>query len=150
MKLITSDGEVFEIDGKIAALSGLLVDFVNEDGSGDQDEPIPLANVTSDVMKKVIEWAEHHKDDPTQEENEEERRTDDISAWDANFMKVDQGMLFSLILAANYLKIDGLLKLACDTVANMIRGKTPNEIRQTFNIQSNSENSQEYPVRENI
>ena len=150
MKLITSDGEVFEIDGKTAALSGLLVDFVSEDEDGDQDEPIPLANVTSDVMKKVIEWAEHHKDDPNQEENEGERRTDNISAWDANFMKVDQGMMFSLILAANYLKIDGLLKLACDTVANMIRGKTPNEIRQTFNIQSNSENSQENPVRENI
>ena len=147
MKLITSDGEVFEIDGKIAALSGLLVDFVNEDEDGDKGEPIPLANVTSDVMKKVIEWAEHHKDDPTQEENEEERRTDDISAWDANFMKVDQGRMFELILAANYLKIDGLLELACDTVANMIKGKTPEEIRQTFKIKASSDNSQEQPVR---
>ena len=136
MKLITSDGEVFEIDGKIAALSGLLVDFVNEDEDGDKDEPIPLANVTSDVMKKVIEWAEHHKDDPTLDKNEEERRLDDISAWDANFMKVDQGMLFSLILAANYLKIDGLLDLGCKTVANMVKGKTPDEIRVLFKIRT--------------
>ena len=79
MKLISSDGEVFEIDGKIATLSGLLVDFVNEDEDGDKDEPIPLANVTSDVMKKVIEWAEHHKDDPTQDKKEEEQRLDDIT-----------------------------------------------------------------------
>ena len=137
MKLISSDGEVFEIDGKIATLSGLLVDFVNEDEDGDKDEPIPLANVTSDVMKKVIEWAEHHKDDPTQDKKEEEQRLDDIiSVWDANFMKVDQGMLFSLILAANYLKIDGLLDLGCKTVANMVKGKTPDEIRVLFKIRT--------------
>ena len=107
MKLITSDEEVFEIDAKIATLSGLLVDFLNEDGDDNNGEPIPLAKVTSDVMKKVIEWAEHHKDDPIQEKEEEERRTDDISSWDANFLKVDQSMVFSLIAAANYLKIDG-------------------------------------------
>ena len=137
MKLITSDGEVFEIDGKIATLSGLLVDFVNEDEDGDKDEPIPLAEVTSDVMKKVIEWAEHHKDDdPSQDEKEGEQITLDISSWDANFIKVDQGMLFSLILAANYLKIDGLLDLATSTVSNMIRGKSPEEIRQMFNIRA--------------
>ena len=137
MKLITSDGEVFEIDEKIATLSGLLVDFVNEDEDGDKDEPIPLANVTSDVMKKVIEWAEHHKDDdPSQDEKEGERRLDVISSWDKNFLKVDQGMLFSLILAANYLKIDGLLDLATSTVSNMIRGKSPEEIRQMFNIRA--------------
>ena len=136
MKLITSDGEVFEIDGKIATLSGLLVDFVNEDGIDDKDEPIPLAQVTSDVMKKVIEWAQHHKDDPTQDKKEGERLTHDISSWDANFIKVDQGMLFSLINAANYLKIDGLLDLGCKTVANMIKGKSPEEIRQMFNIRA--------------
>ena len=137
MQLITSDGVVFEIDGKIAALSGLLVDFVNEDEDDDKDEPIPLAEVTSDVMKKVIEWAEHHKeDDPRQDEKEEERRTDDISSWDKNFLKVDQGMLFSLILAANYLKIDGLLDLGCKTVANMVKGKTPDEIRVLFKIRT--------------
>ena len=60
MKLITSDKEVFEIDAKIASLSELLLDFLNEDGDDNNDEPIPLAEVTSDVMKKVIEWAEHH------------------------------------------------------------------------------------------
>jgi hypothetical protein len=30
---------------------------------GDSDEPIPLPNVTGKVLKKVVEYCEHHKDD---------------------------------------------------------------------------------------
>ena len=53
-------------------------------------------------------------------------------------MQVDQGTLFELILAANYLDIKGLLDVTCKTVANMIKGKTAEEIRETFNINSDS------------
>jgi len=56
---------------------------------------------------------------------------DGISEWDQTFCKVDQPTLFELILAANYLDIKPLLDLCCKTVAMMIKGKTPEEIRQT-------------------
>ena len=39
------------------------------------------------------------------------------------FAQVDQGTLFELILAANYLDIKGLLDVTCKTVANMIKGE---------------------------
>ena len=49
---------------------------------------------------KVIEWSTHHKDDPPPPEDDEnkEKRTDDIEPWDQEFLKVDQGTLFELIL----------------------------------------------------
>lgn len=66
----------------------------------DEEEVVPLPNVNSAILKKVIQWATYHKDDPPPPEDDEnkEKRTDDISSWDADFLKVDQGTLFELIL----------------------------------------------------
>ena len=47
---------------------------------------------------------------------------EEVKVWDAEFVKVDQGTLFELILAANYLNIKSMLDLTCQTVANMIKG----------------------------
>ena len=79
-----------------------------------------------------------HKDDlpPPEDDENREKVTDDISTWDMEFLKVDQGTLFELILAANYLDIKGLLDVTCKTVANMIKSKQAEEIRKTFNIKN--------------
>ena len=78
----------------------------------DDDEAIPLPNVNAAILKKVITWCTHHKDDapPPEDDENKEKSTDDISTWDMEFLKVDQGTLFELILAANYLDIKGLLE----------------------------------------
>merc|ERR1712146_57499 len=57
-----------------------------------------------------------------------------VSEWDASFVDIEQELLFELILAANYMDIKSLLDLTCAKVASMIKGKTPEEIRKTFNI----------------
>jgi len=152
IKLQSSDGEIFEVDVQIARCS-LTIKTMLEDLGGDtdegEDEVVPLPNVNSAILRKVIQWATHHKDDPAPAEDDEskEKRTDDISSWDADFLKVDQGTLFELILAANYLDIKGLLDVTCKTVANMIKGKTPEEIRKTFNIKNDFTPSEEEQVR---
>ena len=50
----------------------------------------------------MIKWAQKHKDDPPPPDDDEnkEKRTDDIDPWDQEFLKVDQGTLFELILVS--------------------------------------------------
>ena len=120
-------------------------------------------------MKKVIEWCEHHKNDPpsASDDDDNRRKTTDIDEWDQKFMQVDQEMLFEIILvcpslnfplkllrtytdcsqAANYLDIKALLDVGCKTVANMIKGKSPEEIRKTFNIQNDFTPEEEDQIR---
>lgn len=52
----------------------------------------------------------------------------------------------TLSQAANYLDIKGLLDVTCKTVANMIKGKTPEEIRKTFNIKNDFTEEEEAQV----
>jgi len=55
-----------------------------------------------DVDLKVLEWADHHKDDPVEEKEDESRnkKSTDIDDWDQKFMQVDQEMLFEIILVS--------------------------------------------------
>lgn len=108
IKLQSSDGEVFPVDVEIARQSVTIRTMLEDLGmEEEEDEVVPLPNVNAAILKKVIQWATYHKDDPPPPEDEEnkEKRTDDISSWDSDFLKVDQGTLFELILAANYLDI---------------------------------------------
>ncbi len=81
---------------------------------GDTDDtPIPLPNVSGTILQKVIDYATRHKDDPPPqpEDDSKPKSSDDIDEQDKEFMNVDQGTLFELILAANYLDMKGLLDL---------------------------------------
>ena len=127
IQLQSADGEIFKVDVEIAKQSVTIKTMLEDLGMDDagEEEVVPLPNVNAAILKKVIQWAQYHKDDPPPPEDDEnkEKRTDDISSWDSDFLKVDQGTLFELILAANYLDIKGLLDVTCKTVANMIKGK---------------------------
>ena len=52
-----------------------------------------------------------------------------------------------ILQAANYLDIKALLDVGCKTVANMIKGKSPEEIRKTFNIQNDFTPEEEDQIR---
>jgi hypothetical protein len=60
-----------------------------------------------------------------------------------------QDALYDLINAADYLRIDGLLDAACKKLADMMKGKTPEEIRNTFNIPDGYTEEEEKKVRRN-
>ncbi|KAF9992739.1 suppressor of kinetochore protein mutant [Entomortierella chlamydospora] len=133
--LISLNNDEFKVDKEVAERSILIKNMLED--IGETDAPIPLPNVSSPVLSKVIEYCEYHRNDPIQTQDSPDdprKRSNDIEEWDMKFMQVDQEMLFEVILAANYLDIKPLLDVGCKTVANIIKGKTPEEIRTAFNI----------------
>ena len=125
IKIQSNEGEVFTVETEIAKKSGTIRNMLEDLGmeeDADNEEAVPLPNVSTNILKKVIQWSTHHKDEPTPvDDPDAQKRTDDISSWDLDFLKVDQGTLFELILAANYLDIKGLLDVGCKTVSNMLQ-----------------------------
>ena len=140
--LKSSDGETFEVDEAVALESQTIKHMVEDDCA---DNGIPLPNVTSKILAKVIEYCKKHVD--ASKPDDRPSNDEDLKAWDTDFVKIDQATLFDLILAANYLNIKSLLDLTCQTVADMIKGKTPEEIRKTFNIKNDFTPEEEEEVR---
>ncbi|KAK8049963.1 E3 ubiquitin ligase complex SCF subunit scon-3 [Apiospora phragmitis] len=150
IRLQSNDNHVIDVDKAVAERSLLIKNMLEDLGDAAVSETIPIPNVTEPVLRKVIEWCEHHRGDPpatNEEESDTRKRTTEIEEWDQKFMQVDQEMLFEIILASNYLDIKPLLDVGCKTVANMIKGKSPEEIRKTFNITNDFTPEEEEQIR---
>jgi len=146
--LISSDNETFKVPKSVAIMSLTIKNTVDETEGGD----VPVPNVSGKVLGQVIKYCKYHVDRNKAKAGEgsssDSTKTDEeVKAWDTEYMQVDQGALFELILAANYLNIEPLLDLACATVAGMIKGKTPEEIRTQFNITNDFTPEEEEEVR---
>ncbi|ROV98886.1 hypothetical protein VSDG_03740 [Cytospora chrysosperma] len=147
----TNDNGQVTCDIPVAERSILIKNLIEDLGLETAlAQPVPLPNVSQPVLEKIIEWCEHHRNDPppTQDDDSESRKkTTEIDEWDQKYMQVDQEMLFEIILAANYMDIKALLDVGCKTVANMIKGKSPEEIRKTFNITNDFTPEEEEQIR---
>ncbi|RFU33942.1 hypothetical protein B7463_g2418, partial [Scytalidium lignicola] len=148
--LVSNDNVAIEVDRQVAERSMLIKNMMDDLGEEAASTEVPIPNVNESVLKKVIEWCEHHKNDPpvsADDDSDSRKKTTDIEEWDQKFMQVDQEMLFEIILASNYLDIKPLLDVGCKTVANMIKGKSPEEIRKTFNITNDFTPEEEEQIR---
>ncbi|XP_078162307.1 SKP1-like protein 11 [Carex rostrata] len=143
--LRSSDAEIFEVDKAVAMKSLTIAAWLDEDK--EPDEFIPVPNVKSSVLAKVIEYCKHHAEEEADTDfkpNLDARKRD---PFDEQLMNVDQETLFDLIQAANYLNIKGLLDLGCHIVADMMRDKSVEEIRELFNIKNDYTPEEEAAVR---
>ena len=54
---------MFEVELKVAQCSMLIKQLLEDLASEteDDDEVIPLPNVSAAILRKVIEWAQHHR-----------------------------------------------------------------------------------------
>lgn len=156
IRLVSQEGEVFVVEPRVALMSELVKNMVVEeeerDDDGDDVQEIPLPNVKAAVLGKVIEYCNMHKDTPMSEIEKPLSSVNMVDVVQQQFAAyidgMQQEMLFEIILAANYMDITPLLELSCAKVATMIKGKTPDQIRKTFNIVNDFSPEEEAAVME--
>lgn len=97
--LKSSDGEEFLVEETVAMESQTIRHMI-EDGCADSG--IPLPNVNSKILSKVIEYCKKHVESASKAAaaggGDEKTAEEDLKGWDSDFVKVDQATLFDLIL----------------------------------------------------
>jgi S-phase kinase-associated protein 1 len=146
--LVSSDGEKYQISEKAARRSQLIKGIIDD---YPDDPEVPLHNVKSHILQKIIAYLENFKDS---EPREIERPlpsnnfNECVDSWDFQFIDLELDIIFEIILAANYMDIKPLMELASAKVASIIKGKSPEDIRKTFNIQNDFTPEEEAQIRE--
>lgn len=137
IKIITNDEREFEVETELAKKSITiknLLDDIEEEGC-----VIPLPKCDGNIFSKVLDYWNKYPQDP--EDLEDFNFTDEQQVWNKQFFNlgedgkmIDQQMVFNLLLAMDYLDHKRLLNHACKVVADCIKGKTPQQLSEMFNI----------------
>eukprot|EP00036_Acanthoecidae_sp_10tr_P011963 CAMPEP_0182915650 /NCGR_PEP_ID=MMETSP0105_2-20130417/455_1 /TAXON_ID=81532 ORGANISM="Acanthoeca-like sp., Strain 10tr" /NCGR_SAMPLE_ID=MMETSP0105_2 /ASSEMBLY_ACC=CAM_ASM_000205 /LENGTH=181 /DNA_ID=CAMNT_0025052529 /DNA_START=87 /DNA_END=632 /DNA_ORIENTATION=+ len=137
VKLLSSDGKEVPIPVKHAMKCNLLKNMLDDLGVDEATDAIPVEKVNGEILEKIKDYCAKHEDDKTEltPEEETELREQPITGWDKDFIDVPLATLFHMILAANFLDIKSMLNLTCKGVAEMIKGKSPDEIKKIFGIE---------------
>lgn len=140
--LISKEGEAFQVSRAVAKLSAYITNFHDEETLDNLEEDLPempVPEVSSPVLQQVIEFCNHHLQDPLPKlkrpvcsPNIAEQGASD---WYVQFVApMGEPDLYHLIMAANFMDIKPLFDLLCATIACSIFHKSPQEVRQMFNI----------------
>lgn len=154
---ISKEGDAFPVPAKVARMSELVKETLGDDDdeeAEDQTREIPLPNVSTDVLKKVIEFCSHYQLEeemtPIQTPLRSPKLDELVQEWYAGFVHVPRNMLFDLVAAANFMDIKPLLDLTCLAVSILIKGKSATELREMFNLSADFSTEEEAQVnREN-
>lgn len=164
----------------MATLSELVKTTVDEDDDTEvQDVPIP--NVKAAVLTKVLDYCTHYQTEemtPIQTPLKSSKIEDLVQPWYAEYVQVEQSLLFELVTAANFMDIKPLLDLTCLAVSifikvsdllsgsicsitwntcssnqiasflTLLQGKSAEELRRMFNISDEFSPEEEAQVRE--
>jgi S-phase kinase-associated protein 1 len=65
--LVSQEGESFDVPLDVAKMSELVKTMIDEDQDEEEAQEIPLPNVKSAILAKVIEFAHHYRREPMNE-----------------------------------------------------------------------------------
>eukprot|EP00543_Licmophora_paradoxa_P006791 CAMPEP_0202445092 /NCGR_PEP_ID=MMETSP1360-20130828/3980_1 /ASSEMBLY_ACC=CAM_ASM_000848 /TAXON_ID=515479 /ORGANISM="Licmophora paradoxa, Strain CCMP2313" /LENGTH=179 /DNA_ID=CAMNT_0049061243 /DNA_START=278 /DNA_END=815 /DNA_ORIENTATION=+ len=145
---ISKEGDEFTVSVEVANVSKLVADAIAD--SEDDVIEVRLPNVKASILAKVIEYCEHYQQDVMTDITtplKSSKIEDLVQQWYADYINIEQTMLFEMVTTANFMDIKPLLDLTCLAVSILIKGKTPEELRRIFGISDNFTPDEEAQIR---
>ncbi|XP_031265990.1 SKP1-like protein 14 [Pistacia vera] len=148
--LKAEDGHLFEIERAVAMdCLGIVKTFFEENEHDDDNVNVivPLPNVSSAALTQIIKYCKKHVG--FREDEADEPKKAEMKAFDGDFINHQSvDMLKEILLAANYLNVKSLLELAEDNVAERIKNKSVEYVREFFGIENDFTEEEENRLRE--
>ncbi|MES1917190.1 MAG: hypothetical protein MHM6MM_008944 [Cercozoa sp. M6MM] len=137
-KLMSSDGQEFELSAQDCKLSKLISNMAEADASATEYN---LDEVDGATLGHVVRYLQHHGGKEPAEIKKPVRSLKMAKIvedeFDAKFIDdFEVKDIFSVILAANYMDIQSLLNLGCAKIATMIKGKKPEDMKKVLSGES--------------
>ncbi|KXJ72256.1 hypothetical protein RP20_CCG018464 [Aedes albopictus] len=130
IKLQSEDEQILEVSPKIYKCLNTINSMLDDPfRTAKIEEAIPVPNVSTSSLEKVLEWAEYHIDDEPLEEND--GCIPVISEWERQFLQVEKNVLIELVLASEYLGIQRLLDITNTAVVDFIKNEPPRNVEDS-------------------
>ena len=95
---MSCDGQTFVME-EVAAIQSQTLCYLIEDNCA--TDIIPVPNVTGETLSLVIKYCNKHaKRATTTCENEHKMFVENLKTWDAEFMNVDQRIIYNLLMVS--------------------------------------------------
>ncbi|TKY60169.1 SKP protein 9 [Spatholobus suberectus] len=136
IKLKTADEVIFEVEPYIVKEMETVQSFIDING-GDASSVIPLPNVRSRELGRIVEYSSEHRRGGS---------AGKLREFDERFvMAMSSEELRQLLSAMNYLNMDSLLY---SSIADIIKGKSVEFVRNFFGIVNDYTPEEEARIRE--
>jgi len=106
------------VDPEIIKMSNTISDLTQDI---DTLDVIPLDGIDKKTLEKIVEYCHL-------------RKTNKDSLWKVDYFKISTTDLYHLTMGANFLDVPELLDDATAAVAETFKGKTPEQIRESWHI----------------
>lgn len=136
LRFRTNDDYIVRTEADDLKISNLVQVLMESTGQDDEDEEIPLYNVSYKILIKILEFTRHYNKDPMQ--NIPKPLPNDhlpVQEWYVGYISMLQDeTLYELLHASTYMDIEPLQQLVCARIASLIKGKECHELKKIFGI----------------
>ncbi|KAL5201664.1 hypothetical protein ABZP36_036018 [Zizania latifolia] len=151
--LVSCDGRSFTLSEAAASLSRVIRVMIEEPQIHRGDNRVRFPSVSGKTLAMIAEYCKRHDASAASggggSSSSGATEAERLKAFDKEFIgDVGPDLLYDVLTAANFLEIEELIDLGCKRVGELMKGKTPQQIRELFKIDNDFTQEEEDKIRE--